>query len=246
MIETTTIDGVLVVTLRRAEKKNALTAAMYEDLIAAFARAEAEAEIGAILLRGRDGVFTAGNDIADFIAAARNPSDMAAWRFVQALAHLDTPLVAAIEGAAVGVGATLTLHCDLVYAAPDAQFKMPFVDLGVVPEAGTSLLLPRRVGMAKASEILLLGRGYDAQEALRLGLVNAIVPKESLYEHAQTQAAALARKPRGALAAARRLLRGDRAELDAQMAREAKAFSNALQSGEAQKAFASFMARGKS
>jgi enoyl-CoA hydratase/carnithine racemase len=244
-IAITRADGVLTIRLARTHKKNALTAAMYETMLGAFRDAEADPEIGAIVLRGDGGVFTAGNDIGDFIAAAQQPGEMAAMRFVEALARLDTPLVAAIEGAAIGIGATLMLHCDLVYAAPDARFHMPFIDLGLVPEAGSSLLLPQRIGMARASEILLLGEAFNADEAHRLGLVNDIVPPDRLYTHAQTRAAALAAKPRAALAATRRLLRGDRADLLAHMTREGDAFAQALTSGEAQKAFMAFMARSK-
>ena len=244
-IEITRADGVLTLRLARSAKKNALTALMYETMIDAFTQATDDPQIGAIVLRGGDGIFTAGNDIADFIAAAQQPGDMAAMRFVEALARLDTPLVAAIEGAAIGIGATLMLHCDLVYAAPDARFHMPFVDLGLVPEAGSSLLLPQRIGLARASEILLLGDSFDAAEAHRLGLVNDIVSADLLYTHAQARAAALAAKPRAALAATRRLLRGDRAELQAQMTREGDAFAKALTSGEAQKTFMAFMARSK-
>ncbi|MDB5643163.1 MAG: Enoyl-CoA hydratase/isomerase [Hyphomicrobiales bacterium] len=241
----TRAEGVLTLRLVRTQKKNALTAAMYEAMMDAFRDAEGDADIGVIVIRGGDGVFTAGNDIADFIAAAQAPGDMAAWRFVEALARLETPLVAAIEGVAVGVGATLMLHCDLVYAAPQTRFHMPFVDLGLVPEAGSSLLLPQRIGMARASEMFLLGELFDAAQAHRLGLVNEVVPAETLYTHAQARAATLAAKPRAAVAATRRLLRGDRAELHAQMKREAEAFAQALKSGEAQKAFLAFMARSK-
>ena len=244
-IEITRADGVLTIRLARTQKKNALTSAMYDAMTAAFADAQRDADVGAIVIRGGDGVFTAGNDIQDFIAAAQAPGEMAALRFIEALAALETPLVAAIEGVAVGIGSTLMLHCDLVYAAPDARFHMPFVDLGLVPEAGSSLLLPRRVGMARASEILLLGEAFDAEAAQRLGLVNAIVPAADLYAHAQSRAAALAKKPRAALAATRRLLRGDGAELRAHMRLEAEAFAKALRSGEAQKAFVAFMTRSK-
>jgi enoyl-CoA hydratase/carnithine racemase len=238
-------EGVLTIRLARTQKKNALTAAMYEAMLEAFEDAARDPEIGAIVLRGDAGIFTAGNDIADFIAAAQAPGDMAAMRFVEALAMLETPLVAAIDGVAVGIGATLMLHCDLVYASPEARFRMPFVDLGLVPEAGSSLLLPQRVGMARASEILLLGEAFDAAEAHRLGLVNALVPAGSLYTHAQARAAALAQMPRAAMDATRRLLRGDRGDLRAQMQLETEAFAKALQSGEAQKAFTAFMTRSK-
>ena len=238
-------DGaVLVLTLARPQKKNALTGAMYEALIAAFQSAEQDEDIAVILLRGSGGVFTAGNDIGDFIAHASSPQTMAAYRFVEKLAVLDVPLVLAIEGPAIGIGTTMLLHCDLAFATADAHFKMPFVDLGLVPEAGSSLLLPQRIGMARASELLLQGKGFSSNRALDLGLINAIVPVQALENHAAREAVALAAKPRSALRAARRLMRGDRAPLLAHIREEAVAFAAALQSGEAQKAFQSFMTKG--
>ena len=239
-------DGVLTIRLDRPAKKNALTSAMYEVMIAAFDEAARDPAIGAILVRGGDGVFTAGNDIGDFVAAAGgDPGSMAAWRFIEALAALETPLVAAIEGLAIGIGTTMILHCDLVYAAPDALFKMPFVDLGLVPEAGSSLLLPQRIGLARASELLMLGDSLDGEAAARLGLVNEILPAPALYERATTAARRLAAKPRNALAATRRLLRGDRAPLAARMREEAEAFAKALRSDEARAAFAAFVDKPK-
>ena len=162
------------------------------------------------MLSGKGGVFTAGNDIADFLAvAARGTGDFPAWRFVSKLAEFEKPLIAAIDGLAIGVGTTLCFHCDLVYAAPAARFQMPFVNLGLVPEAGSSLLAPQRFGRAKAAEFLLLAEPFGADEALRLGLVNAVLPQAELMAHAMGRAAALAAKPRAALLATRRLLRGD-------------------------------------
>jgi enoyl-CoA hydratase/carnithine racemase len=238
-------DGpVLVLTLARPQKKNALTGDMYEALIEAFRNADQDEDIGALLLRGSGGVFTAGNDIGDFIAHAQNPQGMAAYHFVEALARLDTPLVLAIEGPAIGIGTTMLLHCDLAYATADAHFKMPFVDLGLVPEAGASLLLPQRIGMARASELLLQGKGFSASRALDLGLINAIVPVQALENHAAREAIELASKPRNALRTARRLMRGNREALLAHMRQEAAAFAAALQSGEAQKAFQHFMSKG--
>jgi len=236
--------GVMVLTLARPHKKNALTGAMYETLIAAFRIAQQDEEVGVLLLRGSSGVFTAGNDIGDFIATAQSPQTMPAYRFVEALARLDKPLVAAIEGPAIGIGTTLLLHCALAFAAPNAQFKMPFVDLGLVPEAGASALLPQRIGMVRAAELLLLGESFSAQRALDLGLINAIIPVQALENHAARQAAALAAKPRNAMLAAHRLMRGDRTPLLAIIRDEAEAFAAALQSSEAQKAFRSFMGKG--
>ena len=194
------------------------------------------------MLSGKGGVFTAGNDIADFLAvAARGTGDFPAWRFVSKLAEFEKPLIAAIDGLAVGVGTTLCFHCDLVYASPAARFQMPFVNLGLVPEAGSSLLAPQRFGRAKAAEFLLLAEPFGADEALRLGLVNAVLPQAELMAHAMGRAAALAAKPRAALLATRRLLRGDPEALRARMAEEMHAFSAALKSPEAHAAFQAFL-----
>ena len=168
---------------------------------------------------------------------------MPAFRFVKTLAACDKPLVAGVEGVAVGIGTTLLLHCDLAYAAPDARFRTPFVDLGLVPEAGSSLLLPQRVGAAKAAEFLMLGDVCDAAEAERLGLVNAVIPAERLFDHALEQARRLAAKPRGALAATRRLLRGDRSALFERIEDEARLFAKAMTSDEARRAFENFLLR---
>jgi enoyl-CoA hydratase/carnithine racemase len=238
-------DGdVLVVQLNRPDKKNAMTRAMYDAVVAAFERADRD-KLGAVLLTGSGGTFLAGNDIADFLAAAERPEELSAFTFITALARLDTPLVAAVEGVAVGVGTTLLLHCDLAYAAPNASFRLPFVDLGLVPEAASSVLLPRRVGLAKASELLLLAEPFGAEEALRLGIINAVVPADRLFEHALAQARKIAAKPRDAIAATRRLIRIDREELLAAMHRESAAFRQALASPAAKAAFSAFLAKSK-
>jgi enoyl-CoA hydratase/carnithine racemase len=237
-------NGILRVTLARPEKKNALTADMYESLIAALDRAQNEA-IGALMIEGSTGVFTAGNDIGDFLAHASDFHNAPALRFIRAIATCETPIVAAVEGAAVGVGVTMLLHCDLVYAAPSARFRMPFVDLGLVPEAAASLLLPHRVGRAKASEFLLLGDAFDAEAAARLGLVNAVIPGHELAATALRQAQRLAEKPRAALRATRRLLRGDAAAVLTRIEEEAVAFATALGSDEARAAMTAFMMRAK-
>jgi enoyl-CoA hydratase/carnithine racemase len=238
--------GVLVATLARADKKNALTGAMYEVLIEALRQADADPGVGAILITGERGVFTAGNDIGDFIAHAGAGSDMAAFRFVKAIASCETPLVAAVEGVAVGVGTTMLFHCDLVYAAPDATFRMPFVDLGLVPEAGSSLTVPQRFGLAKASQLLLLGEPFDAREAHRLGLVNDVVEASGLFAHAMDKARRLAAKPPQALARSRQLLRGDASAVLRRMDEEALAFREAMASPEARAAFMAFMNKSKS
>jgi enoyl-CoA hydratase/carnithine racemase len=237
-------DDVLVVRLNRPDKKNAMTRVMYDAVVGAFQSADKD-RLGAVLLTGSGGSFLAGNDIADFLAAAEQPEKLSAFEFITALARLETPLVAAVDGVAVGVGTTLLLHCDLVYAASNAIFRMPFVDLGLVPEAASSLLLPRRIGLAKASELLLLGEPFGAEEALRLGIVNAVVPAERLVEHALAQAKKIAAKPREAIAATRRLIRVDREEVLAAMHRESVAFRQALASPAAKAAFSAFLAKPK-
>jgi enoyl-CoA hydratase/carnithine racemase len=243
-------DGaVFVVTLARPEKKNALTGAMYEALIAAFAEASSSPEVGALMIAGSGGVFSAGNDIGDFLAYALAPGAVIAeapvTRFIYALARFAKPLVAAVDGPAVGLGTTLCFHCDLVYAAPSARFHMPFVDLGLVPEAGSSLLAPQRFGRARASAYLLLGEPFDAEAARADGLVNAVVDAGLLHAHALAKAKAIAAKPRQALLTARRLIRGDEAALIARMDEETQLFAAALKSPEAQAAFMAFMARSR-
>jgi enoyl-CoA hydratase/carnithine racemase len=234
--------AVLSAAFARPQKKNAVTGAMYEALIEAFETASRDPEIGALVLRGKGGVFTAGNDIGDFLAVALHETgDFPAWRFVNTVAEFEKPLIAAVDGLAIGVGTTLCLHCDLVYASPTARFQTPFVNLGLVPEAGSSLLAPQRFGRARASEILLLAEPFGADEALKLGLVNAVLPQSELLPHAMSKAAALAAKPRAALLATRRLMRGDPEALKAQMATEMHAFSAALKSPEAHAAFQAFL-----
>ncbi len=237
--------GVLRVTIARPEKKNALTGDMYDAMRAALEAADAAGDIGAIMIEGAGGAFTAGNDIADFLKYSGDFAQSPALRFVRAIAACQTPVVAAVDGVAVGVGTTMLLHCDLAYATPAARFRMPFVDLGVVPEAAASLLLPRRVGLARASELLLLAEGFDARRALEMGLINAIVAADELGAVALDKARALAAKPRAALRATRRLLRGDGVEIAARIEEEARLFAQALGSPEALAAMTGFLARAK-
>ena len=248
-IEISREGAVLVAAFARPEKKNAITGVMYEALIGAFDEAERDPDVGALVLAGRGGVFTAGNDIADFLSVAvaggRDATAFPAFRFVSRLAEFEKPLIAAVDGQAVGVGTTLCFHCDLVYASPTARFHMPFVNLGLVPEAGSSLLAPQRFGRARAAELLMLAEPFDAGAALALGLVNAVVPADGLLAHAVGKAAALAAKPRAALLATRRLLRGDPGPLKARMAEESAAFAAALASPDARSAFMAFMAGGR-
>lgn len=230
--------GVLEIHIDRPDKKNALTAAMYRAMTAALADASARADIGAVLFAGRGDAFCAGNDLKDFLAGPEGGA--AAFAFIRAIAAFDKPLVAAVQGLAVGVGTTMLFHCDLIYAAPDARFVMPFVNLGIVPEAGSSLLAPALMGHAKAAAMLMLGEPMDAQGADRAGLVTAIVPADQLLDHARARAAALMAKPPQALAVTRRLMKGDPAMLTARIDEEARLFRESLTSPEAQEAFTAF------
>jgi enoyl-CoA hydratase/carnithine racemase len=235
--------AVLCVTFDRPEKKNALSRSMYLSAAEALQQTDADRSIGAVVFAGSGGVFSAGNDIADFVEPDAEPGEFPAFTFIKTLAACKTPLVAAIEGLAIGIGATMMLHCDLVYVAPETVFRLPFVDLGVVPEAASSLLLPRRIGMAKAAEFLLLGEVFGAEEAVQLGLANAIVSAPGLHAFAIDKASEIAAKPCAALAATRKLMRGDGAEVQARIEEEGRLFSSALRSEEARAAFAAFLGK---
>ncbi len=236
-------DGVLELHFNRPDKKNAILGGMYDTLTAALDRAAASAGIRAVLIGAEGDVFTAGNDIRDFLAMAGGLQDAPPARFIRAIAGFGKPLVAAVQGPAVGVGTTLLLHCDLVYASPAATFSAPFVNLGLVPEAGSSLLLPARMGHARAATLLLLGDSIDAEAAMQAGLLSGIVSADALQAHAREKARQLARQPPAALAASRALMRGDPAALHARMRQEEAAFSHALASPEARAAFAAFLDR---
>ena len=236
-------DGVRDVLFDRPAKKNAFTGDLYAALADALAGAASDPDIGAVLLRGAGGLFTAGNDIGDFLRAPPTGDDAPVRRFLDTLAVLDKPVVAAVSGLAIGVGTTMLLHCDLVYAAPNATFRTPFVDLGLVPEAGSSLLLPALVGQARAARMLLLGEPIDAATALDWGLVGAVVPADRLDETARSAAVALARKPRGAVVATKRLLRHGRDAVLQTMAREFEVFGERLSLPEAKAAFEAFLKR---
>ncbi|HJS92566.1 MAG TPA: enoyl-CoA hydratase-related protein [Steroidobacteraceae bacterium] len=223
------------VRLNRPEKRNALTADMYSALIEAFAQAEADDEIRVLLLSGEGACFTAGNDLKDFLNA---PSvvgpDHVISRFLKALSGFDKILIAAIHGTTVGIGATLLLHCDLVIAAArSTRIMMPFVQLGLVPEAASTLLLPRLVGHQRAAELFLLGESLDAPAAKECFLVNRVVDDEGLMEQARTLAEAAARQPPEAVGATKRLMRlGESAEIAARIQEELAVFAARLGSAE--------------
>jgi enoyl-CoA hydratase/carnithine racemase len=235
--------AVLELRLDRAAKKNALTFDMYRRLTEALRGAQSEAAVRAVLVTGNGETFCAGNDIADFLTPRDDFAAAPPSQFIESLVAFEKPLVAAVHGPAVGIGATMLLHCDLVYASTTARLRMPFVSLGLVPEAGSSLLLPRRVGDVVAAEMLLLGAWIDAERAKELRLVNAVLPAAELVTFARARAGELAASPPAALRATRALLRGDRTGLRAQIAQEAQAFAHCLTSPEAKEAFTAFLER---
>ena len=237
--------GVTEVRLNRPEKRNALTAAMYQALAGALQAAQADPGSRAVLLVGEGAGFCAGNDLNDFLAAGQLTPEHPVLVFLRALASFDKPLIAAVHGQAVGIGVTMLLHCDLIVAARGAQFSLPFVQLGLVPEAGSSLLLPRLVGQQRAAELLFLGKPFDAETALRLGLINRVVGEAELAGEARALAAAVAAQPAGSLRATRRLLRGDPAEILARIDAEARIFGAQLQSEEFRAAVRAVLARGR-
>ena len=242
-VDISTADGVQTIRFNRPEKKNALTALMYQAIAKALNDGDATPDVVAHLFIGTDGVFTAGNDIGDFLqyASAGGGLSESVTQFIRTLPLVKKPMIAAVEGLAIGVGTTLLFHCDLVYAAPSATLATPFLDLGVVPEAGSTLLGPQRLGYARAFELLVLGEPLTAERARDAGLVNAVVPSGDLEETALKAARTLARKPPKALAEARRLLRGDPAAVVARIDAEVEVYAERLVSAEAKEAFTAFL-----
>lgn len=237
----TTTDRVLTLQLNRPEKKNALTVAMYQTLADHLVAAEADPAVRVVVIRGTDDCFTAGNDLMDFMQNPPTAEDSSVGQFLRAIATFKKPLVAVVDGLAIGIGTTLLLHCDLIYAGDGARFKLPFVNLGLCPEAASSLLLPRLAGTAWASELLLLGREFDANEALAMGLVNAVFPSSELLAQAMEPVAQLAAQPPEAIRVTKELIRGrDRAGIAEAMQVEFEQFMGRLMSPEAAEAFQAF------
>ncbi len=239
-IQSTRDDRVRHLTLARAEKKNAITRDMYAALADALTEASGDAQIRAVVLSGAGGMFTAGNDLFDFMMDPPKDEKSPVFQFLHAAVAFPKPLIAAVEGVAIGIGTTILLHCDLAYAAPEARFKMPFTDLGLVPEAASSLLFPRMAGGAKAAELLLLGETFGAETAREIGLVNGI--EDAPLAKAMESAHALAAKPPEAVRQSKALLRAPlRERVESVMREEAELFIARLQSEEAQEAFTAFM-----
>jgi enoyl-CoA hydratase/carnithine racemase len=235
--------GVSQITMNRPERKNALDRASYVGLIEAFAAAEADPQIRAILITGAGGCFTSGNDIRDFAASAGDGARIA-MDFLHTISTATKPVVAAVEGFAVGIGTTMLLHCDLAYAGASAVFRMPFVALGLSPEGASSYLLPLVAGSKRAAELLMLGEAFGSQKALEAGLLNAVVTEGTALETALDKAKALAALPPQSVALTKLLLKRGAAHSVAEtLSTEARHFAERLRSDEAQAAFAAFLKR---
>ncbi|MCP3462838.1 enoyl-CoA hydratase [Bradyrhizobium sp. CCGUVB23] len=243
-VRTEMTNGVLTLTLARPDKKNALTDAMYGKLADTIEGAETDSSVRVLLIRGEGDMFTAGNDVGEFAAVATGKSEGSrnVVRFIQSLARCTRPLVAAIQGRAVGVGTTMLLHCDLVVLADNALLSTPFVSLALVPEAASSLLMPLRIGHVRAYEMFALGEAVPANTALEWGLASRVVPLAQLDAEAAGLAGRLAKQPAGALVATKQLMRNGEA-LVAQMAAEGEQFAKRLRTAEAREAFTAFAER---
>ncbi|HKW74986.1 MAG TPA: enoyl-CoA hydratase [Terriglobales bacterium] len=237
--------GIAIIRLNRPEKKNALTLAMYRSLIAALEQSETDDDVRVILIAGSPDCFTAGNDLADFAAASSDgPRD--AIHFLERLRAGEKPVIAAVEGLAIGIGTTLLLHCDLVYAGAGARFQLPFVNLGLCPEAGSSVILPAMVGHQRAAELLFFGEPFGAQQARDFGLINQVLPDGNVFEFAMERASQLAEKPVSALRATKALLRrNSSASVADAMVEESRRFAELLQGPDARQAMAAFLERSR-
>jgi enoyl-CoA hydratase/carnithine racemase len=237
--------GIRTIRMNRPDKRNALTLAMYEAMTVALESANANDAVRCVLIVGVPGAFSAGNDLADFLNAAQSSGGLnrAALRFLPALVRCGKPLVAAVSGVAVGIGTTMLLHCDFVVAGTDARFSTPFVSLGLVPEAASSLLAPLLMGHRRAFEFLVMGRPLNATHAKDFGIANMVVAPQDVDAEALKAAREIAALPPGAVALSRGLMRGATDELLARIDQEAKIFSECLHSPEAKAAFEAFFAR---
>lgn len=245
-IKTTSHAGVATIEIARPEKRNALTQAMYQAMGKAIAVARADTAVRALLITGQPDVFTAGNDLEDFLQQSAVSADSPVRAFMQALLECEKPVVAAVSGAAIGIGATMLLHCDLVYVSDQARLVLPFVALGLVPEFASSLLLPQRLGHARASEKLLLAEPITAAEAVELGIATAVVPANELLAHAQRMAGRFTALPPGAVRDTKRLMRaGSSAAIAQSMRAEEAIFSERLRSPEALEALQAFIQKRK-
>ncbi|WP_110971636.1 enoyl-CoA hydratase [Pseudomonas huaxiensis] len=236
--------GVLIITFNREAKKNALTVPMYQRLTELLQQAQHDPALAVVLFQGSEQVFSAGNDLADFISNPPDRLDAPVWEFLRTVSSFPKPLVAAVCGVAVGIGTTLLLHCDLVHASSNARFSLPFVNLGLCPEAGSSLLLPRVFGYQRAAEALLFGEPFDAEAALQAGLVNRVLEPAQVLDSTLARARTLATKPLAALMEAKRLLKSaDAPALRERIDEEARVFARMLETDTARQAITGFSNR---
>jgi enoyl-CoA hydratase/carnithine racemase len=234
--------AVTTITINRLDKKNSITAAMYAALADALDSASRDAAVRVVVIQGHETIFCAGNDIKDFLSVPPNHADAPVFRFIRGISTFSKPIVASVCGPAVGIGTTLLLHCDLIYAGDNAAFSMPFVNLGICPEAGSSLLVPQLMGHQRAAEALLLGEPFMAETALELGLINRIVPPAEANALAQRQAQKLAAKPLTSLMETKRLMKqGNAALVAARIEEEGASFGRMLSEPAAREAFSAFM-----
>ncbi|HEY3049396.1 MAG TPA: enoyl-CoA hydratase [Polaromonas sp.] len=234
--------GVMTITLNRVDKKNSITSAMYAVMADALQAASQDPAVRAVVIQGHESIFSAGNDIGDFLNAPPATPDAPVFRFLRSISTLPKPVVAAVCGPAVGIGTTMLLHCDLVYAGDNAAFSMPFVNLGLCPEAASSFLVPQLMGYPRAAEALLLGEPFMAETALEMGLINRIVPPTEANALAHAQARRLAAKPLASLIETKRLMKKGQAAIVAErIAEEGASFGRMLKEPAAREAFGAFM-----
>ena len=238
--------GVLSLTINRLDSKNSITAVMYAAMADVLIAAESNDAVRVLVIQGHETIFSAGNDIGDFLNKPPSTQDAPVFRFLHAISTFTKPIVAAVCGPAVGIGTTMLFHCDLVYAGDNAAFSTPFVNLGLCPEAASSLLVPQMMGYHRAAEALLMGEPFMAEAAMEVGLVNRIVPPMEANGVAQTQARKLATKPLSSLVETKRLMKkGQMAQVLAHMAEEAESFGRMLKEPAAVEAFTAFMGKRK-
>ena len=243
----TSVDaGVMTITINRIEKKNSFTAAMYAAMADAIDAARDDGTVHALVIQGHETIFSAGNDINDFLNKPPTTANASVFRFLHGISSFPKPVVAAVCGPAVGIGTTLLLHCDLIYAGDNAAFSLPFVNLGLCPEAASSLLVPQLMGYPRAAEALMLGEPFRAETALEMGLINRIVPPAEANALAQQQARKLASKPLSALIETKRLLKkGNAALVTERISEEAASFGRMLTEPAAREAFTAFLEKRK-
>jgi enoyl-CoA hydratase/carnithine racemase len=245
-IKTATLNGVATIEIARPEKKNAITGAMYQQMADALTAATADGAVRAVLITGQPGIFTSGNDIEDFMKRPPGNIESPAFVFMKALLGCDKPVIAAVTGAAIGIGTTMLLHCDFVYVSDEARLAMPFVSLGLVPEFASSLIVPQLMGNVRAAEKLLLGDPFTGADAVDCGIANAVLPAGEVVNHARRIAERFNGLPPGAVRESKTLMRRARSQAALEtIAVEGEIFGKRLRSPEAQEAFSAFFQKRK-